>query len=99
MAEINIRYLRDLDGDRYFPMTHVDALVGLEQFDDSEDIKDLGSLVNKLNIRVSAQDNEITTLKNENRLIREEIKEIKLLLDELKEPPEEEGDKWILIYL
>ena len=93
MAEINIRYLRDLDGDRYFPMTHVDALVGLEQFDDSEDIESLSGLVNKLNIRVSAQENEISTLKNENRLIKEEIKEIKTLLDELKEPPKEEGDK------
>ena len=93
MAEINIRYLRDLDGDRYFPMTHVDALVGLEQFDDSEDIKDLGSLVNKLNIKVSAQESEITTLKTENQLIKKEIEAIKTLLDELKEPPKEEGDK------
>ncbi|WP_239723724.1 hypothetical protein [Mammaliicoccus sp. A-M4] len=93
MAKVNIRYLRDLDGDRYFPMTHVDALVGLEQFDDSEDIESLSGLVNKLNIRVSAQESEITTLKNENRLIKEEIKEIKTLLDELKEPPKEEGDK------
>ena len=87
------RYMKDRDGETYFPITHVDALIGLEQFDDSEDIKDLGILVNKLNIRVSAQESEITTLKNENRLIKEEIKEIKSLLDELKEPPEEEGDK------
>ena len=93
MAKVNIRYLRDLDGDRYFPMTHVDALVGLEQFDDSEDIKDLGSLVNKLNIKVSAQESEITTLKTENQLIKKEIEAIKTLLDELKEPPKEEGDK------
>ena len=94
MAEVNIRYLRDLDGDRYFPMTHVDALVGLEQFDDSEDIESLSGLVNKLNIRVSAQESEITTLKNENQLIKKEIEAIKTLLDELKEPPKEEGDKW-----
>ena len=94
MAEINIRYLRDLDGDRYFPMTHVDALVGLEQFDDSEDIESLSGLVNKLNIKVSAQESEITTLKTENQLIKKEIEAIKTLLDELKEPPKEEGDKW-----
>lgn len=93
MAEINIRYLRDLDGDRYFPMTHIDALVGLEQFDDSGDIESLSGLVNKLNIRVSAQESEITTLKNENRLIKKEIEEIKSLLDELKEPPKEEGEE------
>ena len=93
MAEINIRYLRDLDGDRYFPMTHVDALVGLEQFDDSEDIESLSGLVNKLNIKVSAQESEITTLKTENQLIKKEIEAIKTLLDELKEPPKEEGDK------
>lgn len=88
-----IKYPLDEYGEPYFAATHIKAVQGLEQFDDSEDIKDLGSLVNELNIRVSAQKNEITTLKNENRLIREEIKEIKALLDELKEPPEEEGDK------
>ena len=87
------RYMKDRDGETYFPITHVDALVGLEQFDDSEDIESLSDLVNKLNIKMSAQENEITTLKTENRLIKKEIEAIKTLLDELKEPPKEEGDK------
>lgn len=28
MTEINIRYLQDNDGDRYYPVTHVDAIAG-----------------------------------------------------------------------
>ena len=88
-----IKYPLDENGEPYFAATHIKAVQGLEQFDDSEDIKDLDSLVNKLNIRVSAQESEIATLKNENRLIKEEIEAIKTLLDELKEPPKQEGDK------
>lgn len=30
MSEINHRYLKDNDGNRYFPVTHVDAIRGLE---------------------------------------------------------------------
>lgn len=31
MAEVQVRYLQDTDGDRYFPMTHADCVVGLEE--------------------------------------------------------------------
>lgn len=34
MAEINIRYLQDFDGDRYFPMAHVESVIGLEELID-----------------------------------------------------------------
>ncbi|MDN6640813.1 MAG: hypothetical protein L0L10_08525 [Tetragenococcus sp.] len=37
MSEINHRYLKDNDGNRYFPVTHVDAIRGLESL-----IKDSG---------------------------------------------------------
>lgn len=88
-----IKYPLDENGEPYFAATHIKAVQGLEQFDDSEDIESLSDLVNKLNIKVSAQENEITTLKTENRLIKKEIEAIKTLLEELKEPPKEEGDK------
>lgn len=88
-----IKYPLDENGEPYFAATHIKAVQGLEQFDDSEDIESLSDLVNKLNIKVSAQESEITTLKSENRLIKKEIEEIKSLLGELKEPPKEEGDK------
>nr|WP_286313502.1 hypothetical protein [Mammaliicoccus lentus] len=29
------RYMKDRDGETYFPITHVDALIGLEQFDEN----------------------------------------------------------------
>lgn len=88
-----IKYPLDENGEPYFAATHIKAVQGLEQFDDSEDIESLSDLVNKLNIKVSAQESEITTLKTENQLIKKEIEAIKTLLDELKEPPKEEGDK------
>lgn len=53
MAEINIRYLQDTDGDRYFPMTHVDAILGLEEFDNGDDISNLNVLIKKLNTDIS----------------------------------------------
>lgn len=53
MAEINIRYLQDTDGDRYFPMTHVDAILGLEEFDNGDDISSLNALIKKLNTDIS----------------------------------------------
>lgn len=31
MAEVQVRYLQDTDGDRYFPVTHVDCVVGLDE--------------------------------------------------------------------
>lgn len=88
-----IKYPLDENGEPYFAATHIKAVQGLEQFDDSEDIESLSDLVNKLNIKVAAQESEITTLKTENQLIKKEIEAIKTLLDELKEPPKEEGDK------
>ncbi|HEC2148487.1 TPA: hypothetical protein R1940_001366 [Staphylococcus delphini] len=31
MSEVNVRYLKDNEGDVYYPMTHIDALQGLEK--------------------------------------------------------------------
>lgn len=46
MAEINIRYLQDFDGDRYFPMTHVESVIGLEELID--EIKNNQTTINPL---------------------------------------------------
>ena len=31
MAEINHRYLKDNDGDTFYPVTHIDAVQGIDQ--------------------------------------------------------------------
>ncbi|MBT2823067.1 hypothetical protein [Staphylococcus coagulans] len=31
MSEINVRYLKDNEGDKYYPVTHVDAIQGLDR--------------------------------------------------------------------
>ena len=46
MTEINHRYLRDLDGEMYFPKTHTDAVIGLEELID--EIKNNQTLVSPL---------------------------------------------------
>lgn len=45
MAEINHRYLIDKEGETYFPVTHTDAVIGLEDIDFNQTVK--SSLENK----------------------------------------------------
>ena len=33
MAEINHRYLKDNDGDTFYPVTHIDAVQGMESME------------------------------------------------------------------
>ncbi|WP_239705207.1 hypothetical protein [Mammaliicoccus sp. R-M63] len=53
------RYMKDRDGETYFPITHVDALIGLEQFDDSEYIKKVEEKVDRAerNIKIVDENN------------------------------------------
>lgn len=93
MAEINLRYLQDTDGDRYFPMTHVDAILGLEEFDNGDDISNLNALINKLNTDNSALQNRVSTLETDNNQFKQEIEQMKQEIEALKNdstiPPEE----------
>ncbi|WP_239724766.1 MULTISPECIES: hypothetical protein [unclassified Mammaliicoccus] len=93
MAEINIRYLQDTDGDRYFPMTHVNAILGLEEFDNGDDISNLNALINKLNTDNSALQNRVSTLETDNNQFKQDIEQMKQEIEALKNdstiPPEE----------
>lgn len=93
MAEINIRYLQDTDGDRYFPMTHVNAILGLEEFDNGDDISNLNALINKLNTDNSALQNRVSTLETDNNQFKQDIEQMKQEIEVLKSdstiPPEE----------
>lgn len=93
MAEINIRYLQDTDGDRYFPMTHINAILGLEEFDNGDDISNLNALINKLTTDNSALQNRVSTLETDNNQLKQDIEQMKQEIEALKSdstiPPEE----------
>ncbi len=87
MAEINIRYLQDTDGERYFPMTHVSAILGLEEFDNGDDISNLNALINKLNTDNSALQSRVLTLETDNEQMKQDIEILKASII-----PTEEGE-------
>ena len=64
MAEIptQVRYLQDTDGERYLPMTHIDCVIGLEQFDNTGDIESVQQLIGALNTTISTLQTDIQTL-------------------------------------
>lgn len=92
MAEINIRYLQDTDGDRYFPMTHVNAILGLEEFDNGDDVENLQQIIRSLNTTISSLQTRVSTLETENVQMKQDIEQNKLDIEALKAliiPPEE----------
>ncbi|WP_239702997.1 MULTISPECIES: hypothetical protein [unclassified Mammaliicoccus] len=92
MAEINIRYLQDTDGDRYFPMTHVNAILGLEEFDNGDDVENLQQIIRSLNTTISTLQTRVSTLETDNEQMKQDIEQNKLDIKELKAliiPPEE----------
>ncbi|WP_239733882.1 hypothetical protein [Mammaliicoccus sp. M-M49] len=92
MAEINIRYLQDTDGERYFPMTHVNAILGLEEFDNGDDVENLQQIIRSLNTTISTLQTRVSTLETENVQMKQDIEQNKLDIEALKAliiPPEE----------
>lgn len=74
MAEINHRYLKDRDGDTYFPITHIDAVQGIDQESTDNALTDINDKINQMN----------TLLTEANKTIEEQSKTIaeqKKLLD------------------
>src|SRR5699024_5231487 len=66
MAEINHRYLKDNDGDTYFPITHIDAVQGWNQesadnalTDMKDKIKQMNTLNEKVNKKITEQKKNI----------------------------------------
>lgn len=66
MAEINHRYLKDNDGDTFFPITHIDAIQGLENDSTITDINDKVAEVNetltKANATISAMQKQLDSV-------------------------------------
>lgn len=87
------RYLKNADGETYFPMTHVNAILGLEEFDNGDDISNLNALINKLTTDNSALQNRVSTLETDNNQFKQDIEQMKQEIEVLKSdstiPPEE----------
>ncbi|MEB7816735.1 hypothetical protein [Mammaliicoccus sciuri] len=88
MAEINIRYLQDTDGERYLPMTHVDCVIGLEQFDNTGDIESVQQLIGALNTTISTLQTEIQTLNTNYEQALLDIEQNKTDIETLKQEVE-----------
>ncbi|MEB5648989.1 hypothetical protein MXF31_04935 [Mammaliicoccus sciuri] len=85
MAEINIRYLQDTEGERYFPMTHVNAILGLEEFDNGDDVENLQQIIRSLNTTISTLQSRVLTLETDNEQMKQDIEILKASII----PPEE----------
>ncbi|WP_239733784.1 hypothetical protein [Mammaliicoccus sp. M-M49] len=85
MAEINIRYLQDTDGERYFPMTHVNAILGLEEFDNGDDVENLQQIIRSLNTTISTLQSRVLTFETDNEQMKQDIEILKASII----PPEE----------
>lgn len=53
MAEINHRYLKDRDGETYFPITHIDAVQGIDQESTDNALTDINDKINQMNTLIT----------------------------------------------
>ncbi|MGI2239362.1 hypothetical protein [Staphylococcus cohnii] len=53
MAEINHRYLKDRDGETYFPITHIDAVQGINQESTDNALTDINDKINQMNTLIT----------------------------------------------
>lgn len=63
MAEINHRYLKDNDGDTYFPITHIDAVQGIDQSSTDNALTDMNDKISQMNTLVTEANKKITEQK------------------------------------
>lgn len=49
MAEINHRYLKDNDNEVYYPVTHIDAVQGIDQESTDNALTDINDKINQMN--------------------------------------------------
>lgn len=74
MAEINHRYLKDNDGDTFYPITHIDAVQGLDQEGTDNALTDIDVKINQMNTLI---DNANKTIAEQKKVIEENDKAIK----------------------
>jgi hypothetical protein len=53
MTEINHRYLKDNDGDIFYPVTHIDAVQGIDQESTDNALTDINDKINQMNTLIT----------------------------------------------
>lgn len=78
------RYMRDRVGETYFPITHIDALLGIEDIDLNEDVNKINLLIENLNQTISNQQTVINDLTDRVIVNEGSIKQMRKDIEELK---------------
>lgn len=60
MAEINHRYLKDNEGETYFPITHIDAVQGFDTTNTDNALTDINDRINRINTVIDNANNTIS---------------------------------------
>jgi hypothetical protein len=63
MAEINHRYLKDNDGDTFYPITHIDAVQGFDQESTDNALTDMNDKINQMNTLITKTNETIAEQK------------------------------------
>lgn len=74
MAEINHRYLKDNDNEIFYPITHIDAVQGIDQESTDNALTDMNDKINQMNTLITEANKTIAEQKN---IIDEQQKSIK----------------------
>ena len=77
MAEINHRYLKDNDGEMFYPITHIDAVQGFDQQSTNNPLTDINDKINQMNTLINNANKTIA----EQKKIIEENKELLNVFD------------------
>lgn len=73
MAEINHRYLKDNDNDTFFPITHIDAVQGIDQESTDNALTDMNDKISQMNTLIG---NANKTIAEQKKIIEENKKVI-----------------------
>ena len=63
MTEINHRYLKDNDGDTFYPVTHIDAVQGIDQESTDNALTDMNDKINQMNTMIDSANKTIAEQK------------------------------------
>ena len=74
--QINHRYVKDADGDLYFPITHVDAVLGIDVDGTNTSISDINDKINEVN---KTLDKANETIAAQQKVIEQQTKDIQTL--------------------
>lgn len=73
--EVNHRYLKDKDGDTYFPITHINAVEGMDTEGSENPFTDINDKINQMNTLIT-QANE--TIAKQQKIIKDNANAIKI---------------------